>query len=698
MSSPSRLLTPSGEPRALRKKELVAIVTDLESENHMLRLRLGLDEMDAGSEDEDTQAASQRRMSEGGGKHEEPEYAKKYLRRKSFAGTYVSGEDKEEGDLAKFQAKENKKVGDKKVAEALRRAAAKSSATWCGCCKGAGYRLCPKSKSKGTVVPLDAADILQRQISLEKSDSQYMDEQLLTGGTGRLSSALGSALYPTVQSVLSNEQKGARFRRSSLKQPEYDWEPYVAIFQVGPLGMKLNVHPDAEGCFVHHVELNSQASNANVQLNHRIVKVGDVEISTASEALEQLSKLPRPIELTFLKATNVLLEEPPASQWKAYVVTFVPGKLGMKLNIHPDAIGCFVHYVEPKSQADLSNVQLNHRIIKVGDVEVSDAHETMAALKVLPRPVELTFLKPLQQSTPISQPAAELNSSAGIKVGSPRLNSSDQHTSATIARSPSSDLKARSTLGYEEAPKKAAQILGRPTTDEPDNVTLKASELLGVTKKEDESKQQSALDDYAKHARISSSEEESEEEESSEGGDGERDSSSIPRSNLRGDGVPAVANNEKAQEKNRETFSSDEGSGSGSGSGSDSIDSNDNPKIMRRKKRAKAKAQKKKRSKKSRRRRDEERRYSSSDGEEDSSSSDRERDRSPTRRKAQKSRRGGKKVGSKVLSNAHLVRFQSKFKMTPPPQRLTWKEKMELRQRQAQMNSSQGFDDGEEVV
>ena len=58
MSSPSRLLTPSGEPRALRKKELVAIVTDLESENHMLRLRLGLDEMDAGSEDEDTQAAS----------------------------------------------------------------------------------------------------------------------------------------------------------------------------------------------------------------------------------------------------------------------------------------------------------------------------------------------------------------------------------------------------------------------------------------------------------------------------------------------------------------------------------------------------------------------------------------------------------------------------------------------------------------
>ena len=696
MSSPSRLLTPSGEPRALRKKELVAIVTDLESENHILRLRLGLDEIDAGSDDEDTQAASQRRVSEGGGKHEEPEYAKKYHRRKSFAGTYVSGEAKEEGGLAKFQAKENKKVGDKKVAEALRRAAAKSSATWCGCCKGAGYQLCPKSKSKGTVVPLDAADILQRQISLEKSERQYRDDQLLTGETGRLSSALGSAMYPTVavQSVLSNEQKGARFRRSSLKQPEYDWEPYVATFQVGPLGMKLNVHPDAEGCFVHHVELNSQASNANVQLNHRIVKVGDVEISTASEALEQLRKLPRPIELTFLKATNVLLEEPPASQWKAYVVTFVAGKLGMKLNIHPDAIGCFVHHVEPKSQADLSNVQLNHRIIKVGDVEVSDAHETMAALKLLPRPVELTFLKPLQQSTPVSQPPAELNSSAGIKVGSPRLTSSDQHTSATIARSPSSDLKARSTLGYEEAPKKAAQILGRPTTDEPDSVTRKASELLGVTKKEDESKQQSALNEYAKLARISSSEEESEEEESSEGADGERDSTSIPRRNLRGSSVPAVVNNEKAQGKNRETFSSDEECSS-----SDSKDSDDNPKIMRRKKRAKAKAQQKKRSKKSRRRRDEERRYSSSDGEEDSSSSDRERDRSPTRSRAQKSRRGGhKKVGSKVLSNAHLVRFQSKFKITPPPQRLTWKEKMELRQRQAQMNSSQGFDDGEEVV
>jgi hypothetical protein len=112
MSSPSRLLTPSGEPRALRKKELVAIVTDLESENHILRLRLGLDEIDAGSDDEDTQAASQRRVSEGGGKHEEPEYAKKYHRRKSFAGTYVSGEAKEEGGLAKFQAKENKKVQD----------------------------------------------------------------------------------------------------------------------------------------------------------------------------------------------------------------------------------------------------------------------------------------------------------------------------------------------------------------------------------------------------------------------------------------------------------------------------------------------------------------------------------------------------------------------------------------------------------
>ena len=73
---------------------------------------------------------------------------------------------------------------------------------------------------------------------------------------------------------------------------------YQATFQDGPLGIKLNVHPKAMGCVVHHVEVNSQSYDQHIQTGDQILKVGTVKVTNAKDAMLELKQQPRPIVLT----------------------------------------------------------------------------------------------------------------------------------------------------------------------------------------------------------------------------------------------------------------------------------------------------------------------------------------------------------------------------------------------------------------
>jgi len=81
---------------------------------------------------------------------------------------------------------------------------------------------------------------------------------------------------------------------------------YQVTFQPGALGMKLNVHPNATGCFVHHVEINSQSYHGQVQVNDQIIKVGTVRVLNAKDTMKELQQQPRPVVLTFQKKQPVM--------------------------------------------------------------------------------------------------------------------------------------------------------------------------------------------------------------------------------------------------------------------------------------------------------------------------------------------------------------------------------------------------------
>jgi hypothetical protein len=83
---------------------------------------------------------------------------------------------------------------------------------------------------------------------------------------------------------------------------------YQATFQDGPLGIKLNVHPKAMGCVVHHVEVNSQSYDQHIQTGDQILKVGAVKVTNAKDAMLELKQQPRPIVLTLQHKSNAQRE------------------------------------------------------------------------------------------------------------------------------------------------------------------------------------------------------------------------------------------------------------------------------------------------------------------------------------------------------------------------------------------------------
>ena len=188
------------------------------------------------------------------------------------------------------------------------------------------------------------------------------------------------------------------------------------------------------------------------------------------------------------------------------------------------------------------------------------------------------------------------------------------------------------TLGIQEAPQKAANVLGRLTTDEPLNITRKASALLGLRSNESKNDLYPSLSESSDDSKVGS----------------------MGGVNL------ADQEQQHLEEQKRQKR----------------LKKKKKKEAKRRKKKKKKKMKQKKKAAK-KRKKDSSDDATSSSGSSSSVSSSSESetdDTSARRRHKSKSKRN---VSKKV--NVHLARVESKFKMKPSPQRLTWKEKMELR-------------------
>ena len=296
--------------------EIVEKVDELEflkRENYNLKLRLGLAEFPGRTYDKDKIAKAEahaayvleyeRKKSNifGENKTDDDEAAKKVLVAKEGEETNMTKEMMEEANK-----KKQKKGLFKKVAHG-------HSGVWCFCCKGKGLLFCCTFSNKIRPSPSESG-----RPPLISTPSEYLDRQLSAGkqeGTGN--SFQNSQLpYRPMKEVLNNPD-GSKFKKSNIpksfagkkwsppaehtNQHDFVWTSYDVEFGPGPLGMKLNIHPDAKGCFVHHVEPGSQADMAKVTVNEKISTVGGVKISGAHDAIAELKKQSRPVVLTFLK-------------------------------------------------------------------------------------------------------------------------------------------------------------------------------------------------------------------------------------------------------------------------------------------------------------------------------------------------------------------------------------------------------------
>ena len=324
------------------------------------------------------------------------------------------------------------------------------SGVWCCCCKGAGISQFLFSSSKQK----ESAGSPRSSKSSPSSSDGYSPHTLLDGKLQNMNKIdipnknNETMTYPPMKHVLSNQKTSNTttapypFKEHFLKDG-HDWEAYTRTFTTGSLGMKLNIHPDASGCFVHHVALNSQADVGNVQVNDKIVQVGRVAVNDANAAMLELKKQPRPIVLTFhtqTKLDQILQAEKKEDAnheytWVPYSVSFGPGPLGMKLNIHKEAVGCFVHHVDVGSAAGKANVCVNERIVAVGGVTVINAVEALAELKKQPRPIVLTFHK--QEKIGREKSKEKKNSQYAVLSSQPAVTVVEGTTVSTVGSTPS---------------------------------------------------------------------------------------------------------------------------------------------------------------------------------------------------------------------------------------------------------------------
>jgi hypothetical protein len=683
-------------PEALKKLDKLK---KLESENKILRIRLGLDDPDPYNHKSKNIIDHNKNVLP----HDEPAYfSHSETSRRLSLGLGLA-------EISSLQSMKMKsEVSESAAKLTFRKVAAMNSDVWCGCCKGAGFcAFFYKKKKPSTIIPINPkASNFDEDAPLEKSPTLILDEKLTGIDKVNSPTKITDEMYPPISAVMSrnncqkppspkaqkthapttlkNMSSSNRIFENHVLKDGHDWTAYTVTFGVGSLGMKLNIHPDATGCFVHHVEENSTAHKENVKVNDKIVKVGNVEVINAKEAMAELKKQPRPVILTFHKQTKLIEEQVRLQvqmrqqelqdkfEWTSYSVNFGPGPLGMKLNIHPEAIGCFVHHVIPNSAASKSNIQVNDKIVAVGNVLVTNAIEALEELRKQTRPVVLTFHK----RTSIIQKSSDKNSEYSYsipiipkiepqegKTGSPRIQTHIYRSGSNVSISNASP-KALASLGVDEqVTKKAANVLGRLSTDNPDEfVSAKASVILGVPASEN-----SRIVELRKikneRRRTQLQREDSDDLDL----DSDSDSAVDVRRRKENSKIVKLQKLKEMQLQREEIDDLPLDSSSDSSSDSDSaVDARrrkEKRKKERKRKILKKKIKRRKRRNSSRKRKG---KYGSSDS---SDSSDFDDDTSVKRYNESTTK----------TFNIHLARVESKFKMTPPPKRLTWKEKMELR-------------------
>jgi hypothetical protein len=629
----------------------------LKRENYNLKLRLGLAEFPGRTYDKDKIAKAEahaayvleyeRKKSNifGENKTDDDEAAKKVLVAKEGEETNMTKEMMEEANK-----KKQKKGLFKKVAHG-------HSGVWCFCCKGKGLLFCCTFSNKIRPSPSESG-----RPPLISTPSEYLDRQLSAGkqeGTGN--SFQNSQLpYRPMKEVLNNPD-GSKFKKSNIPKSfaGKKWSP--------------------------------PAEHTN---QHDFV-------------------------------------------WTSYDVEFGPGPLGMKLNIHPDAKGCFVHHVEPGSQADMAKVTVNEKISTVGGVKISGAHDAMAELKKQSRPVLLTFLRPSLKEQP-RRPSAKRSNSWRGDIEIPNMTeilkrNSNGAVASTSERSAGNKTGSspRLTLEEEQAPKKAKSILGISTIDTNDLPTgnnakkiITRSEmdqklspdrdnmrngLIGSSKNNGDDDNERPLDSTLNVLMRKNVSPQEVTESYLRAGTKQQhtlNSSVIDGSEKEKDKAENIARKIREAQKRTEKGGSDDDSLLSSSSSEEEDmeeemeEEEEELRIAPRRKKSKNSRRKKsssrrKKSKNARRRRS--RQASSSSSNSDMSSDDDENLKilklKKKKRDDSESRTRLANIKKKRAASVASIKASS-LNIAPSPKRLTWKEKMELRKQQAMKD----FDDEEEDV
>ena len=137
----------------------------------------------------------------------------------------------------------------------------------------------------------------------QTSGNQILPSCLCRYRTHLLYWAATFGMVTQVRQILKHREEALESKHNGGSSTEHQ-----VVFQSGALGMKLNVHPEAMGCFVHHVELNSQSYHGQVQVNDQIMKVGTINVLNAKEAMKELQQQPRPVVLTFRRTMDPLTQ------------------------------------------------------------------------------------------------------------------------------------------------------------------------------------------------------------------------------------------------------------------------------------------------------------------------------------------------------------------------------------------------------
>ena len=587
----------------------------LELENTNLKLRLGLLDL---TDRQISTPKQQLANSTSNDNDEGPKYITTYQRRKSARGSgelekqelVPHAEKLEDGQPKKLTMKDIEKQRQIAKRKKKNHVTSKQSGVWCWCCKGAGIRLFAKSSKIGHLSPNGKGNNnnnnnkKNNRPTMSHSSGASGSQMLLDGSLAadERSTALNSSRSQKQASRSTQQAKNKTIQEKNSVEHEYTWMSYEVEFGPGALGMKLNIHPDAIGCFVHHVEPDSQAEKAKVTVNEKISHVGTVAVKDAHEAMAELKRQSRPIRLTFMRAT---------------VKPTRPIGLERRNSYRGDVIIPEMEKImaQEKKRRDSSNENGG----KNGKNEKNEKNE--------------------KDGNRDNNNSSDNDNGAGSKTGSPRLGKNEatptKNNSALVIPNASSKVSPQQREGTLDDGQGIHMSSNNDTKSNNNNNAMQAN---------NEDQLDSTLDVLLRRQAASTNNNVSEDSSSSESS---ADEEVVQKSSKQRKKQPSKRR--RRQEKGAIS------SGSDSSISSDSSDSSDEETSKRRSRAKKVKKEKLKAI------------------------------------KMKQKKRNKKKAAKKLVKSVPKVNA-SKFKLAPSPsKRMTWKEKMELRKQQT-------FDDEEEDV